>query len=84
MKTFSDKLNEEFVSAPNHLDQIRKGMKIEKEHTDVYNFLKRYLDENSLDMPFSEYEFYKMIAQAHLREMPDYYDRLEKMEKESE
>ena len=55
------------------LDQLRRGMAIELEHgrrdslTDVTN-----------DDPLLTAK----IALAHLREMPDYYDRLARMEAE--
>jgi acetyl-CoA acetyltransferase len=42
--------------------QLKKGHKVESEHTDN----KRLQDE---------------IARDHLNEFPDYYDRLEKVEK---
>lgn len=44
--------------------QIRKGKKVESEHTDD--------EEKQLE-----------IASDHLTEFPDYYDRIEKMEKEA-
>ena len=34
------------------------------------------LKKNNLDMPISEDEFYEMIAQVHLKEVSDYYDKL--------
>lgn len=45
------------------LQQLRKGIKVEKEHTP---------DEH----------LSREIALDHLSEFPDYYDRLEKMEKD--
>jgi hypothetical protein len=57
------------------VDQLRRGMDVELEHglrdanTNVTN-----------DDPFATGK----IALAHLNEFPDYYDRLEKMEKEAE
>ena len=57
------------------LDQLRRGMAVELEHgrrdplTDVTN-----------DDPLLTAK----IALAHLREMPDYYDRLARMEAEGE
>lgn len=61
------------------LDQseLEQGIKVESEHKDVYDFLS-----SKVDMPISSDEFYKMIAEAHLREIPDYYTRLKKMEKQ--
>ncbi|MFH1771153.1 MAG: DUF5661 family protein [archaeon] len=58
-----------------NVDQFRRGMNVELEHgkadpeTNVSN-----------DDPLITGK----IALAHLREFPDYYDRLEKMEKEAD
>lgn len=64
-------------------DQLEIGIKIETEHLDVYEFFDDYLKSNNLEMPCTKEELYSMIAKAHLREIPDYYTRLIKMEKES-
>lgn len=64
--------NEEFIKSG--LD-LRIG--IESEHKDLYDFLS-----SKVDMPITSYEFYKKIAEAHLKELPDYYTRLKKMEEE--
>ena len=61
--------------------QLEKGIKIESEHLDIYEKINEYLVKNNIDMPWSKQDFYKMIAEAHLNELPDYYDRLEKIEK---
>lgn len=61
-------------------DQLQKGIKVEEEHKDVYDKAREWLAEEGKKMPISEEHFYEMIAKAHLRELPDYYDRLEKME----
>jgi hypothetical protein len=63
-------------------------------------FLKKYKHEQDKDENFDEVQLAKgvkiekehtddpyiakIIAKAHLAEIPDYYDRLEKMEKEAE
>lgn len=65
-------------------NQLEIGKKIESEHLDVYEYFEKFLKENDLDMPLNKDELYEMIAKAHLKEMPDYYDRLTKMEKEAE
>lgn len=57
------------------VDQFRRGMDVELEHGTV--------DANtnvSNDDPLTTAK----IALAHLNEIPDYYDRLEKMEEEGE
>jgi hypothetical protein len=62
-------------TAPFDVDQFRRGMEVELEHgrrdavTDVTG-----------DDPLMTAK----IAWAHLRELPDYYDRLERMEAEGE
>lgn len=59
-------------------DQLDKGRKIEREHTDVYVLLETYLEKNGLEMPLSRKEFFEMIAKSHIKEVKDYYDKLEK------
>ena len=75
--------------------ELEMGIKIESEHGDVYDELKKWAgdlfrehsvevmleDDGEPNMPWTEEEFYEKIAKAHLREMPDYYSRLTKMEK---
>lgn len=55
--------------------QYRIGLEVEREHDDLhavlFPFLPRWMDLET---------FAGFIALAHLREMPDYYDRLKKME----
>jgi uncharacterized lipoprotein YehR (DUF1307 family) len=51
------------------LEQFRKGLGVEKEH-----------DQNDeLDVVKNEKDLAKVVL-AHLRELPDYYNRLEKVE----
>jgi len=66
--------------------ELEMGIKIESEHGDIYEELRDWIDENQIQqgMPWSKRELYEKIAKAHLREMPDYYSRLTKMEKEGE
>ena len=57
------------------VDPFRRGMNVELEHG------KRDPDTNvSMDDPLITGK----IALAHLKEFPDYYERLEKMEKEAD
>lgn len=65
-------------------DELSRGIKIESEHEDLYNYINDYLKSNDISMPFPKKEFYTWIAKAHLREIPDYYTRLKKMEKYAE
>ena len=57
------------------VDQFRRGMDVELEHGTV--------DPNTNVTNDDELTTGK-IALAHLNEIPDYYDRLEKMEEEGE
>jgi hypothetical protein len=75
MKKFTDRINES-----NKDTELEMGIKIESEHGDIYDHLDSYLESFNVPMPWSKEEFYKKIAEAHLREMPDYYTRLNKME----
>jgi hypothetical protein len=62
LQDIADKFN---VSIDKIQAQLKKGVKIESEHTD-------------------DKEKAKEIAMDHISEFPDYYDRLEKMEKDAE
>lgn len=56
------------------------GIEIEREHRDLLDLFKEKLAEKGVEMPLSDEEFFSMVAEAHLRELPDYYTRLKKME----
>lgn len=64
--------------------ELEMGIKIESEHGDVYEYIENYLESFNVRMPCSKGEFYEKIAKAHLREIPDYYTRLSKMEKDAD
>lgn len=57
------------------VDQFRRGMDVELEHG-TRDLLTNVTEDDIL--------ITGKIALAHLNEFPDYYDRLEKMEKEAE
>lgn len=57
------------------VDQFRRGMDVELEHG-AENSLTNVTNDDPL--------MTGKIALAHLNEFPDYYDRLDKMEKEAE
>lgn len=60
--------------------QIEMGIDVEKEHDPTIDKI-----ENEYDIKVDDREeIYQSIAQDHLDEFPDYYDRLDKMEKEAE
>ena len=64
-------------------EQLEMGIKIESEHCDIYEEIEKWIDKNYQEyssMPFSKRDFYKKIAEAHIKEIPDYYTRLQKME----
>ncbi len=56
------------------LEQFRRGMEVELEHGDKN--VETNITDNDLEMTGK-------IAWAHLKEISDYYTRLNKMEKES-
>lgn len=60
---------------PYTIDEVTTGMNVELEHG------KRFPD---LDVTGDDPVVTVKIALAHLREFPDYYDRLEVMEREAE
>jgi hypothetical protein len=76
MKKFTDKINE----SKEDINQLEMGIKIESEHGDIYDYLDIYLESFNVPMPWSKEEFYKKIAEAHLREIPDYYTKLNEIE----
>lgn len=100
MRKFTDKINEskEEFDSYNSVKELELGIKIESEHGDVYDELKNWVKKTFQDesvevmlddkgepiMPWTEKEFYEKIAKAHLKEIPDYYTRLNKMEKDAE
>ena len=50
--------------------ELQIGTKVESEHLPTYEFIRDYFEETG-------------IAKDHLKEMPDYYSRLERMESEA-
>lgn len=57
------------------VDQFRRGMDVELEHGTV---------DSNTNITNDDPIMTGKIALAHLNEFPDYYDRLEKMEKEAD
>lgn len=49
------------------------------EHMDVYEKLEMVFQKNNLKFPMDKKEFAKQIALVHIKEVPDYYDKLEQM-----
>lgn len=63
--------------------ELERGIEVEKEHKDLYEELKKRLKSKNIPMIIGEEEFYQKIAEAHLKESPDYYKLLDKMEKDA-
>jgi len=60
--------------------QLKRGIEVEKEHEDLYKYIKATYPDFKMSLD----EFAEWIAKAHLRELKDYYTRLDKMEAEGE
>lgn len=80
MKKFNTIILENIKNIEYDINQLKIGIEIEKEHLDVYNYFKEYLNRFNIEMPCSEEELYTIIAKAHLRENPKYYQYLIDME----
>jgi Protein of unknown function (DUF5661) len=65
----------DITDEPYDIEDVATGMNVELEHGD------RFPD---LDVTGNDPVVTLKIALAHLREFPDYYDRLEVMEREAE
>jgi Protein of unknown function (DUF5661) len=71
----ADELGLDFATAPFDAEQFRMGMEVELEHG------RR---DPMTDVTHDDPIVTGKIAWAHLREMPDYYLRLDAMEREAE
>jgi len=58
------------------LDEFRRGLEVEQEHGSLWGEATNVTKDDPL--------FTGRIAWAHLKEIPDYYTRLDKMEAEAE
>ena len=56
------------------MKELNLGIKIESEHKPTYNYLKAYLEKNH-KLP-TQKDFFKRIAQNHLDEDKNYYNKL--------
>ena len=84
IKRFSQLNESDSKSNTDYDEQLKKGIKVESEHCDIYEELKEWMDKTFQEystMPWTKEEFYEKISKAHIKEIPDYYDRLEKIEK---
>jgi len=60
--------------------ELAMGIKVEKEHLNIYNELKKKFGD---EFVWTEDEFAEKIAKAHLKEIKNYYTLLKKMEKDA-
>jgi len=61
--------------------ELQRGTEEESEHKATVKFIAEYLKKHN-KLPSNE-EIYKSIAKDHIGNIPDYYSRLSKMEKEA-
>ena len=73
-RRIGEEIGIDWGSAPFDVEQFRTGMDVELEHG---------LHEPSTNVTDDEPIATGKIALAHLREFPDYYTRLERMEEEA-
>lgn len=59
--------------------ELERGIEVEREHQDLYDHVKKIVP----GFKMTPEEFFEWIARAHLREMRDYYTRLDRMESEA-
>lgn len=71
-KDIGEKLGIDWNASPFDVDQFKRGMIVELEHG---------LVDPETNVTNDDLELTGKIALAHLKELPDYYDRLAKMEK---
>ena len=70
-----EQLGIDWASAPFDVEQFRSGMNVELEHG---------LHDSATNVTGDDPVMTGKIALAHLNEFPDYYTRLERMEREAE
>jgi len=64
--------------------QLEIGAKIEMEHEALYDHIVDvFFVTAKTAFPMTKDEFVRWIAEDHINEIPDYYDRLVKMEQEA-
>ena len=74
-RSVGEQLGIDWTSSPFDVEQFRAGMDVELEHG---------TREPDTDVTGDDPVLTGKIALAHLRELPDYYARLERMEAEGE
>ena len=73
-RRIGEEIGIDWSSAPFDVDQFRRGMDVELEHG-LYDLMTNVTDDDPIVTG--------KIALAHLNEFPDYYTRLERMEREA-
>lgn len=58
------------------MKQLKAGIKVESEHKDMYNFMKKYVAKHKTLPP--QRVVFMRIAKAHIKEDPQYYSKLKK------
>jgi hypothetical protein len=74
-RRFGEEAGVDWNDSPFDVDQLRRGMNVELEHG-LHDLRTNVTDDDP--------HVTAKIALAHLHEFPDYYTRLEQMEKEAE
>ena len=74
-RSVGEQIGIDWETSPFDVEQFRTGMNVELEHG---------LHDPQTDVTGSDPIITGKIALAHLKEFPDYYTRLEKMEAEAE
>lgn len=59
-------------------EKIKEGTRVETEHDNLYNEIKKRLEAEGLIMPMEREEFFRTIAEKHLTEKEDYYKLLKR------
>ena len=73
-RRFGEEIGIDWATAPFDVEQFRAGMNVELEHG---------LHDPETNVTSDDPHVTAKIARAHLNEFPDYYTRLERMEKEA-
>lgn len=71
----AERIGIDFDEVPFDVEQFRRGMEVELEHG---------VQDPQTDVTGDDAATTGKIAWAHLKELPDYYDRLEEMERAAE
>ena len=74
-RRYGEEIGIDWATSPFDVDQFRRGMNVELEHG---------LHDLRTNVTGDDPHVTAKIALAHLDEFPDYYTRLERMEKEAE